>query len=224
MFAFYASIFTVALSMYPSVSAQNAAGFDALSVPERREAIQQVANGIRAGESVDSKAMAMVGMALGDSDPIVRRYAVGSISTILHRNGSPYPQAESVAAIRSLPLFETNCLHNLTDPDVGVRGVCADALLTVAPPLSSESRRELVSMYYREQNGMVRLALVSGLGAKAIDSPDVRQLLVAALDDPHNPVLREAAREIAKFQPAEALPKIAAVLQSGRTEPRAGQA
>jgi hypothetical protein len=87
MFAFYASIFTVALSMYPSVSAQNAAGFDALSVPERREAIQQVANGIRAGESVDSKAMAMVGMALGDSDPFVRLYAAVSISTILHGNG-----------------------------------------------------------------------------------------------------------------------------------------
>jgi HEAT repeat protein len=192
--------------------------FAALGVPARLEVMRSVE---KASEHrVTPELVAVISAGLRDRDGGVRRKAAWALNRIFHpASGRARTEAE-MAAVRASPDLPGTLVTGVADAVFSVRGASADALFALAPPLDPAARSALVSAYSTEADRMIRNLIVAGLAEVALDAADVRQLVVAALDDEAAAVRRSAARAVARFQPPEALPRIVEELTSGRIDGR----
>jgi HEAT repeat protein len=166
----------------------------------------------------------IVEQALLDSNEHVRSTAAAFISQMLY----PLPELQGpknrdglLNLLKASPALGQACLLGLRQADLPVRGVCADMLLKIAPPLTAEVKAALVDTYRKEEDRAVRSVIVYGLIQQAPDDAPVQQVLLAALDDSDDRVKRAAASALAnaKTKPPSALPRLVAGLQkNGGTE------
>jgi HEAT repeat protein len=192
------------------------AEFASLNLAARRELMRSVEQASQ--QIINRDVVLAIAAGLEDPDDGVRRKAAISLNHIFNPAPGRARTAAEMALVTESPRLRSVLARALGDSQFAVRGASADALLAMAPPLDPDSRTALIAAYYVEPDRTIRNVIVAGLAELALDSDDVRQLMVNALADEGTPARRSAARAVARFQPPEALPRIVAELRSGLGE------
>jgi HEAT repeat protein len=162
---------------------------------------------------------------INDPEPRVRETAfysiVGRASGRL-REPSAQRAAQWKAERPVLLSLKDSVIAGLKDSDERVRGAAALALIHLGedsdPPspqlkLSDETIRILEDAYRAESSPLNRGELIKHIAlSQASDSPTRREVLVAALSDPHDSVVGYALRGLGATRTADMLPQIAAKL------------
>ncbi len=156
---------------------------------------------------------------LVDADPGVK---LGALAVIVGWTIVPgLSQPDLVPAVRELGPLVTALLQ---DPDARVREESVLALGALdgfdpdAPKkrlrLSQNTVNQMAALYFRERSAIVRSAIAKALGISATDdSPEVRSVILAGLDDPSAGVRQYALMGAERLQLREALPALAKALR-----------
>jgi hypothetical protein len=111
-------------------------------------------------------------------------------------------------------------LATLADLDPGLRRNAVFALVCLdfdggqgEPALREQTIADLAAAFRRERAGSVRAEIVKSLALTPQDTPELRQLVLQALDDPHGDVRRHALVGVERLPVEAALPKVLAALR-----------
>lgn len=180
--------------------------FRAANVVTRRRVMKEVDVRVTASPA---STLELLEAGLSDSDFEVRLTAAAGVRQLL--SAAMLLRVRDQVSIQ-LPTSLIDALSQSVDSEEStVRFHAINALVYFAHDKAHVQER-ITGRYHRESVPLLRAQLLGHLRDIAGDQHDIREIILAALDDQAPEVRIQAARGIARWTPNEALPKVAARL------------